>query len=65
MNILSKLTRYTLKCICLKLLMKELQNLETSLKGKRDEKRQGREKGRGRGENEVLKHRWVISFGRN
>lgn len=68
MNILSKLTRYTLKCICLKLLMKELRNLETSLKGKRDKKRQeGGEKGRGRGggKNEVLKHKGVINFGRN
>ena len=46
--------------------MKELRNLETSLKGKRDKKKDKEEKkGRGRGENKVLKHKRVINFGRN
>ena len=47
--------------------MKGLQNLETSLKGKRDKKKRQEEGGRGRGggKNEVLKHKGVINFGRN
>lgn len=48
--------------------MKGLQNLETSLKGKRDKKRQeegGKGRGRVGGKNEVLKHKGVIKFGRN
>ena len=51
----------------MKLLMKGLQNLETSLKGKRDKKKRQEEGGRGRGggKNEVLKHKGVINFGRN
>lgn len=52
----------------MKLLMKGLQNLETSLKGKRDKKRQeegGKGRGRGGGKNKVLKHKGVIKFGRN
>lgn len=48
--------------------MKGLQNLETSLKGKRDKKRQeegGKGRGRGGGKSKVLKHKGVIKFGRN
>ena len=48
--------------------MKGLQNLETSIKGERDKKRQkegGKGRGREGGKNKALKHKGVINFGRN